>query len=106
MAISNTSYTYRVRDGRFEEARDLLKEMKANLMKYNPKSVRAYYAAAAGEATGTIVLSIEHPTATNAGKAADTSWEDPAVHALAAKASSGDSPLESFWCGIYTDLDI
>lgn len=106
MSTSNTSYTYRVRDGQFEAALALLKEMKQNLQKFGSKNVRAYYAAAAGEASGTIVLSVEHESAEAAGRAADTSWADPAVTALAAKASADDSPLEEIFCGVYSEIDL
>ena len=106
MAVSNTSYIFRVRNGQFDAALDMLKEMKRSLKKFDPQSVRAYYASAAGDATGVIILSVEHDSAESAGKAADVSWVDSDVRALSSKAASKDSPLEAVSCGIYTEIDL
>ena len=106
MSVSNTSYVFRVRDGQFEAALDMLKEMKSSLKKFDPQSVRAYYASAAGDGTGAIILSIEHDSAESAGKAADVSWVDSGVRALSSKVAAKDSPLEAVSCGIYTEIDL
>lgn len=104
MAGSITSYTFRVRDGRYEEALALFGEMKKSVEDLGAKEVRLLYAAAAGEATDTMVFTIEHDNATAAGAAADKAWDNQATLALSHKARAADSPVELVFAGIYENV--
>ena len=106
MAGSITSYTFKVKDGRYEEALALFGEMKASVEALGAKAVRLLYAAAAGEATDSLVFTVEHDSATAAGKAADKAWDNQATLILAHKARAADSPVELIFAGIYENVAI
>ncbi len=106
MAGSITSYTFRVRDGRYEDAMALFAEMKKSVEDLGAKVVRLLYAAAAGEATDTLVFTVEHDSATDAGKAADKAWDSETTLALSHKARAADSPIELIFAGIYESVSI
>lgn len=106
MAGSITSYTFRVKGGRYEEALALFGEMKASVEGMGAKQVRLLYAAAAGEATDSIVFTVEHDSATAAGAAADKAWADSNTLAISHKARAADSPIELIYGGIYENVTI
>ena len=106
MAGSITSYTFRVSDGRYEEAMGLFREMKSSVEKMGAKSARLIYAAAAGEATDTLVFTVEHASASDAGAAADKAWDNKTSLALSHKATEADSPISLVFAGIYENVDL
>lgn len=106
MAGSITSYTFQIKDGRMEEALALIKEMKASVDALGAKSARLLYAAAAGEATGSLVFTVEHDSAAAAGAAADKTWTDQATLALTHKATDASSPISLVFAGVYENVDI
>lgn len=106
MTITSTSYTFRIRDGQFDAAIALLKEIKQSVEKGGAKTARAYYADVAGEWTGTVVLGVEYDSASSAGQAADKRWDDAEVFALSSKASADNSPLELVFGASYSEIEL
>ncbi len=106
MAGSISSYTFRVSDGRYEEALSLFREMKSSVEELGAKSARLLYAAVAGEATDTMVFTVEHASASDAGAAADKAWAKQTTLALSHKATEANSPISLVFAGVYENVDL
>ena len=106
MTVSTRSWTFRIRNGQYEGAIAMLKEFKASLEKDKPQNVSAYWADAAGEWTGSIILSVQYDSATSDGQATDKRWDDEDSFALSSRAGAADSPLELVFGASYLEMDI